>query len=100
MTTNYFKHLLPRTILLGSIGLATALLGGTPSCKAQEVSPAHFTDTGVEGYYPAKRPMPKKTAKVRIATNPIPISSSESTARKQKAHRVARKQNAASAPSI
>ena len=100
MTTNYFKHLLPKTILLGSIGLATMLPGGTPSCKAQEVSPAHFTDTGVEDYYPAKKPLPKKTAKVRIATNTNPVSSNEATARKQKTHRVARKQNVVSAPSI
>jgi hypothetical protein len=100
MTTNYFKHLLPKTILLGSMGLALMLLGGTPSSKAQEVSPAHFTDTGVEDNYPAKKPLPKKTAKVRIATNPNSISSNEAIAPKQKAHRVARKQNVVSAPSI
>jgi hypothetical protein len=98
MTTNYFRHLLPKTILLGSIGLATVVLGGAPSCKAQEVSPAHFTDTGVEDYYPAKKPLPKNPAKVQIATNAM--SSNQGIARKQKVHRVARKQNVVHAPSI
>jgi hypothetical protein len=100
MTMSYFKHLLPKTILLGSIGFALMLLGGTPSSKAQEVSPAHFTDTGVEDYYPAKKPLAKKTAKVQMATNPRPLSANEAIARKQKVHRVARKQNVVSAPSI
>jgi hypothetical protein len=54
---NTYKHLLPRTILFGSVGLAAMLLVSTPSCKAQEVSPDHFTDTGVQDVYegaPAK----------------------------------------------
>jgi hypothetical protein len=54
---NTYKQLLPRTILLGSVGLAAMLLVSTPSCKAQEVSPDHFTDTGVQNVYegsPAK----------------------------------------------
>ncbi len=54
---NTFKQLLPRTILLGSMSLAAMLLVSTPSCKAQEVSPDHFTDTGVQDVYesaPAK----------------------------------------------
>jgi hypothetical protein len=54
---NTYKQLLPRTILLGSVGLAAMLLASTPSCKAQEVSPDHFTDTGVQDVYegaPAK----------------------------------------------
>ena len=48
---------LPRTILFGSLGLAAMLLVSTPSCKAQEVNPDHFTDTGVQDVYegaPAK----------------------------------------------
>ncbi len=52
-----YKQLLPRTILLGSLGVAAILLVGTPSCKAQEVSPDHFTETGVQDVYegaPAK----------------------------------------------
>jgi hypothetical protein len=54
---NIYKHLVPRTILFGSVGLAAMLLVSTPSCKAQEVSPDHFTDTGVQDVYegaPAK----------------------------------------------
>jgi hypothetical protein len=50
---NAYKQLLPRTILLGSMGLAAMLLVSTPSCKAQEVSPDHFTDTGVQDVYDA-----------------------------------------------
>ena len=48
---NTYKQLLPRTILFGSVGLAAMLLVSTPSCKAQEVSPDHFTDTGVQDVY-------------------------------------------------
>jgi hypothetical protein len=58
---NTYKQLLPRTILLGSVGLAAMLLASTPSCKAQEVSPDHFTDTGVQDVYegaPAKAAAP------------------------------------------
>ena len=54
---NTSKQLLPRTILFGSLGLAAMLLVSTPSCKAQEVNPDHFTDTGVQDVYegaPAK----------------------------------------------
>ncbi len=40
-------------------------LGGTlllsPACKAQEVSPAIFTNTGVEDAYPATKPKPAAT---------------------------------------
>ena len=50
---NAYKQLLPRTILIGSMGLAAMLLVSTPSCKAQEVSPDHFTDTGVQDVYDA-----------------------------------------------
>src|SRR5580704_6560714 len=52
---------LPRTILFGSLGLAAMLLVSTPSCKAQEVNPDHFTDTGVQDVYegaPAKLAAP------------------------------------------
>lgn len=48
---NTYKQLLPRTTLFGSVGLAAMLLVSTPSCKAQEVSPDHFTDTGVQDVY-------------------------------------------------
>ena len=53
---NTSKQLLHRTILFGSLGLAAMLLVSTP-CKAQEVNPDHFTDTGVQDIYegaPAK----------------------------------------------
>jgi len=50
---NTSKQSLPRTILLGSLGLAAILLVSTPSCKAQEVNPDHFTDTGVQDVYDA-----------------------------------------------
>ena len=50
---NAYKQLLPRTILFGSMGLAAMLLVSTPSCKAQEVSPDHFTDNGVQDVYDA-----------------------------------------------
>jgi hypothetical protein len=58
---NTSKQLLPRTILFGSLGLAAMLLVSTPSCKAQEVNPDHFTDTGVQDVYegaPAKTGTP------------------------------------------
>ena len=58
---NTSKQLLPRTILFGSLGLAAMLLVSTPSCKAQEVNPDHFTDTGVQDVYegaPAKLATP------------------------------------------
>jgi len=50
---NAYKQLLPRTILIGSMGLAAMLFVSTPQCKAQEVSPDHFTDTGVQDVYDA-----------------------------------------------
>ncbi|HWZ98760.1 MAG TPA: hypothetical protein VN025_13470 [Candidatus Dormibacteraeota bacterium] len=54
---NAYKQLLPRTILVGSLGLAAMLLFSTPSCKAQEIAPDHFTETGVQNVHenaPAK----------------------------------------------
>ena len=95
---NYSKLLLPKTLWLGTIGLATMLLGWTPSCKAQEVSPARFTDTGVEDAYPAQKPLPKKPSKVQTATNTIPASSRKAIARKQKAHQATAKQDAVYTP--
>jgi hypothetical protein len=64
MTT--FKQLLPRTILFGSLGLAAMLLVSTPSCKAQEVNPDHFTDTGVQDVYEGA---PAKVAKLNVKQN-------------------------------
>jgi hypothetical protein len=92
---NYCKLLLPKTLWLGTIGLATMLLGWTPSCKAQEVSPARFTDTGVEDAYPAQKPLAKKPSKVQTATNSTPVTSRKAIARKQKGHQTT-KQDAVS----
>ena len=47
----------PLTIAFG-LALATMLVCCTPSCRAQEVNPDHFTATGVEDVYPVKRPSP------------------------------------------
>ena len=95
---NHFKLLLPKTLWLGTIGLATMLLGWTPSCKAQEVSPAIFTDKGVEDVYPAKRPLTKKPVKVQNASRSIQAGpSNQAIGRKQNAHRAARKRNVPSA---
>ena len=95
------KLLLPKTLWLGTIGVATMLLGWTPSCKAQEVSPAHFTDTGVEDVYPAKKPPTKKPAKVQNATHFTQAGpSKQAIGRKQNTHRAARKRNVASAPGM
>src|SRR5215470_9800132 len=44
------EFVLGRAILLGSFGLAMTLFGASSS-KAQEVSPDHFTDTGVQNVH-------------------------------------------------
>ena len=94
---NPFKLLVPKTLWLG-IGIATMLLGWTPSCKAQEVSPARFTDTGVEDVYPTKPPA-KKPAKVHAIRSTQAGPSNQAIGRKQNTHRGARKQNV-SAPGM
>ena len=97
---NYFKLLVPRTLWLGTIGVAT-MLCWTPSCKAQEVSPAHFTQTGVEDAYPVQKPLAKKPAKVHVATNAMQAGrSNQAITRKKNARRVARRRDVVSAPSI
>jgi hypothetical protein len=63
---NTSKQLLPRTILFGSLGLAAMLLVSTPSCKAQEVNPDHFTDTGVQDVYEGA---PAKVARINVKQN-------------------------------
>ena len=95
---NYFKLLVPKALWLGTIGIATMLLGWTPSCKAQEVSPVRFTDTGVEDVYPVK-PLAKKPPKTQLTARSIqPGASSKAIARKQNTHRAARKRNVVFAP--
>ena len=98
---NHFRLLLPKTLWLGTIGVATMLLGSAPSCKAQEVSPVRFTDTGVEDVYPVKQPLAKKPAKAHISTHSIQTgSSNQAIARKQNTHRAARKRNVVFAPGV
>ncbi len=100
---NAYKQLLPRTILIGSMGLAAMLLVSTPSCKAQEVSPDHFTDTGVQDVYdaaPAQKPETKLVAKEHAAAHVTPVASTQAMATNRKAKAVARKQNALSASSL
>jgi hypothetical protein len=101
MAMKNFKAMLPKTLWMGTIGVAAMLLGWTPSCKAQEVSPAIFTDTGVEDVYPAAKPPAKKAAKLQIAAHPNQgVGSNDAYARKQNAHRVARKPIVVSAPVV
>jgi len=100
-----FKAMLPKTVWIGTLGVAAMLMGWTPSCKAQEVSPAIFTDSGVEDVYPVAKPAPvaKKAVKAQVA---VKADQGQSTAsngavdRKQNAHRVARKVNVAAAPGL
>jgi hypothetical protein len=100
---NAFRMLKLPVMLLG---FAAALLF-YPACKAQEVSPDHFTDTGVQNVYepaPAKAPAPKVKPKpatvkarsqqtnaqatVQLAANRTPVSpvqpAAEAVAEKRK----------------
>src|SRR5271156_4418089 len=96
-----FKVLLPKTVWIGTLGVAAMLIGWTPSCKAQEVSPAIFTNTGVEDVCPAAKPVAKKPAKVQVAAHgQQTVASHDSDARKQNVHHVARKTNVISAPVV
>lgn len=86
------KALLPNTVWIGTLGVAAMLLGWTPSCKAQEVSPAIFTNTGVEDAYPVAKTAAKKAVKVQVAAHAgQSATGSDANAQKQSAHRVARK---------
>jgi len=70
----------------------------TPSCKAQEVSPAIFTDTGVEDAYPVAKPLAKKPVKVQVAAHAEQsVTSNDANARKQNANR---KPSVVSAPVV
>jgi len=98
---NYFKLMLPKTLWLGTVGVAATLLCWTPSCKAQEVSPAHFTQTGVEDVYPVEKPLAKKPAKVRIANNSNQAGPYKLVVdRKHNTRRVARRRNVVLAKDI
>jgi hypothetical protein len=97
---NRFKLLLPKARWLGTIGIATMLLGWTPSCKAQEVSPTRFTETGVEDVYPVKPPA-KKPTKAHITTRSVQAGRSHQAAgRKQNTHRAARKRDVVATPDM
>ena len=96
-----FKALLPKTLWIGSLGVAAMLMGWTPACKAQEVSPAIFTNTGVEDVYPTAKPVAKNAAKVQVVSHgQLGVANYGTDARKQNAHRVARKTNVVSAPVV
>jgi hypothetical protein len=91
-----FGAMLPKTVWIGTLGVAAMLLGWTPSCKAQEVSPAIFTNTGVEDAYPAAKPVAKKTVKLQVAAHAGQgvtggVAGNDANARKQNAHRTVRK---------
>jgi hypothetical protein len=99
-TMNYRKLLQSKTLWLGTLGLATMLLGSAPTCKAQESSPAHFTDTGVEDAYPATTPLAKKPVKVQRAASPMTLASDKALARRHKARKTARKHSEVSASGL
>jgi hypothetical protein len=98
---NHFKVLVPKTLWLGTIGIAAMLLSWTPSCKAQEVSSVRFTDTGVEDVYPAKQAAANKPAKEQNATYFVQAGhSNQAIGRKQNIRRAARKRNVAYKPGM
>jgi hypothetical protein len=99
MAMNLYRLWMPKTLWIGSIGLAAVLLGWTPCCKAQEVNPALFTDKGVEDAYPAKKPLPKKAVRVPAVTHPSSVISNGAMAGKR-TRRAARKQNVVTAPTV
>jgi hypothetical protein len=100
MTMNIYKLWIPKTLWVGSIGLAAMLLGWTPSCKAQEVNPAVFTDTGVEDAYPVKKPLPNKAIKAPVATHTSPVISHNKTMARKRTRRAAHKQNVVFTPTV
>ena len=96
-----FKAMLPKTVWIGTLGVAAMLMGWAPSCKAQEVSPAIFTESGVEDVYPVAKPVAKKTVRVQVAAHSGQgVTNNDTVARKQNAHRAARKVNVATAPGV
>jgi hypothetical protein len=87
-----FKAMLPKTVWIGTLGVAAMLMGWTPSCKAQEVSPAIFTEAGVEDMYPVAKPVAKKAVKMQTAAHTdLSASGGKADVRKQNGQRVARK---------
>jgi len=97
---NTYKFSVPKTLWLGTIGFAALLVGWTPSSKAQEVSPAIFTATGVEDVYPAKKVVTKKPAKVETSAHANAILSNQGVAQRRKSQPALGKQNLGSAPIV
>jgi hypothetical protein len=97
---NNYKLPVQKTLWLGTIGFAAILVGWTPSCKAQEVSPAIFTATGVEDVYPAKKVLTKKPAKVETSARSNSLLSNQGVVQKRKTQPAIRKQNLGAAPSL
>ena len=96
-----FKAMLPKTVWIGTLGVAAMLMGWAPSCKAQEVSPAIFTESGVEDMYPVAKPVAKKAVKVQTAAHTNQSTTGgKADVRKQNGQRVARKVNVATAPGV
>jgi hypothetical protein len=97
-----FKSLVPKAMWIGTMGLGAMLLGWTPSCKAQEVSPAIFTDSGMEDVTcPALKPAAKKTVKTLVSTQSgATVNGDQTNARKQSVHHVARKTNVAASTGL
>src|SRR5271156_1005070 len=87
-----FKAWLTERVWIGSLGVAAMLMGWTPACKAQEVSPAIFTESGVEDVYPVAKPVAKKAVKVQtVAHADQGATGNKVDVRKQNGQRVARK---------
>ena len=97
---NSCKVLASKTLWLGAVCFAGMLLGGATSCRAQEVNPAIFTNTGVEDAYPVKKPAAKKLAQVQVASRPNQSASNQAIAHKKKSHQAARMQNVALTPTL
>jgi hypothetical protein len=65
------------------------------------VSPAIFTDTGVEDAYRVAKPLAKKPVKVQVAAHvDQSVTSNDANARKQNANRAVRKPSVVSAPVV
>ena len=90
-----------RPVWFGAVFVAAMMFGGVGACRAQEVSPAIFTDHGVEDAYPAPKATPKKILKAQNATHAQPTASANRTlAQRRKVHHPARKRNVAVAPGL
>ena len=96
------KILASKLFWFGVVGLAGLLLGGATSCRAQEVNPAQFTDTGVEDAFPPKKPVKKSSLKTSTAAhaNAKQTASNRTMVRRRKTHHPAHKQNVVLKPKV